>query len=145
MEWDPERIIFNPEWNYFCFRKGPVKQKPGERKGGRKERKRKRDRGRKEGRKKENKCLNIAVEYITCFLYFSISQLRLITSALCKDQIRDYLSTFIPLLHTLMHIQRHLYADFSFSHLKSIMYQAWHTLSINSQSHNLEHILLNSV
>ena len=32
MKWDYERIIFNSEWNHFCFRKGPVKQKPGERK-----------------------------------------------------------------------------------------------------------------
>ena len=53
MEWNPERIIFNPEQNYFYFRKGPVKQKPGERKGRRKERKRERDKGIKGG--KENK------------------------------------------------------------------------------------------
>ena len=58
MEWDSERIIFNSEWNYFCFRKGPVKKKPGERKE-----KRKRDRGRKEekerkGERKKSKYLN---------------------------------------------------------------------------------------
>ena len=54
MKWDSERIIFNSEWNHFCFRKGPVKQKPGERKG-RKERGRegKKGRKRKEGSKKE--------------------------------------------------------------------------------------------
>ena len=50
MKWDSERIIFNSEWNHFCFRKGPIKQKPGERK----ERK---ERGRetREGRKKKER------------------------------------------------------------------------------------------
>ena len=62
MKWDSEKIIFNSEWNHFCFRKGPVKQKPGERKGGRKKRKKKRDRGRKEekeskGERKKSKCM----------------------------------------------------------------------------------------
>ena len=33
MEWYSERIIFNSEWNYFCFWKGPVKQKSGKSKG----------------------------------------------------------------------------------------------------------------
>ena len=56
MKWDYERIIFNSEWNHFCFRKGPIKQKPGERK-------RKRDKGRKQekerkGEGKKSKCLN---------------------------------------------------------------------------------------
>ena len=55
MEWNPERIIFNPEQNYFYFRKGPVKQKPGERKGRKKEEERqgKKRRKGKEVRKKE--------------------------------------------------------------------------------------------
>ena len=56
MEWDSERIIFNPEWNYFCFRKDPVKQKPGERKGQRKEkrgRETEEERKKKKGREKE--------------------------------------------------------------------------------------------
>ena len=45
-----ERIIFNSEWNYFCFRKGSIKQKPGERKG-------RKERGRetREGRKKKER------------------------------------------------------------------------------------------
>ena len=55
MKWDSERIIFNSEWNHFCFRKGPVKQKPGERKGReeRGERQGKKVRQRKERRRKE--------------------------------------------------------------------------------------------
>ena len=61
MEWDSERIMFNPEWNNFCFRKDPVKQKPGERKG-RKERGREsgEERKKRKGREKEKKrkCLN---------------------------------------------------------------------------------------
>ena len=56
MEWDSERIMFNPEWNNFCFRKDPVKQKPGERKG-RKERGREIGEERK-GQRKKSKCLN---------------------------------------------------------------------------------------
>ena len=55
MKWDYEMIIFNSEWNHFCFRKGPVKQKPGERKGRKKEEERqgKKRRKGKEVRKKE--------------------------------------------------------------------------------------------
>ena len=54
MKWDYERIIFNSEWNHFCFRKGPIKQKPGERKKGKKEEERqgKKARQRKERRRK---------------------------------------------------------------------------------------------
>ena len=56
-----ERIMFNSEWNYFCFRKDPVKQKPGERKG-RKERGREsgEERKKRKGSEKEKKrkCLN---------------------------------------------------------------------------------------
>ena len=48
MECDSERVIFNHDWNYFCFRKGPGKQKPGEKRGRMKERKRKRGKGIKE-------------------------------------------------------------------------------------------------
>ena len=52
MEWDSERIMFNPEWNNFCFRKDLVKQKPGERKG-------RKERGRESGEaKKKRKCLS---------------------------------------------------------------------------------------
>ena len=75
MEWDSERIIFNPEWNYFCFRKSPVKQKPGERKGGRKERKRKRDRGRKE--EKERRETERKVNVSTDVVNYSIKQFSL--------------------------------------------------------------------
>ena len=46
MKWDYERIIFDSEWNHFCFRKGPIKQKPGERK-------RKRDKGRKQEKERK--------------------------------------------------------------------------------------------
>lgn len=56
MKWDSERIIFNSEWNYFVSGKGPVKQKPGEKKGKKRKRKRykeKRGRKGKEGRRKE--------------------------------------------------------------------------------------------
>ena len=37
MEWDFEMVIFNTEWNYFCFRKGQVKPKLGKEKEGKKE------------------------------------------------------------------------------------------------------------
>ena len=48
--------MFNSEWNNFCFSKGPVKQKPGERKG-REERGRETREARKKrkGREKERK------------------------------------------------------------------------------------------
>ena len=56
MKWDSERIIFNSEWNHFCFRKGPIKQKPGERKE-RKERGRetREERKKNKGKEKERK------------------------------------------------------------------------------------------
>ena len=75
MEWDSERIMFNPEWNNFCFRKDLVKQKPGERKGGRKERKRKRDRGRKE--EKERRETERKVNVSTDVVNYSIKQFSL--------------------------------------------------------------------
>ena len=54
MEWYSEWIIFNSEWNYFCFRKGPVKQKSGKEREGKKEEERqgKKARQRKERRRK---------------------------------------------------------------------------------------------
>ena len=54
MECDSERVIFNHDWNYFCFRKGPVRQKSGKRKG-RKERGRETgdERKKRKGREKE--------------------------------------------------------------------------------------------
>ena len=52
MEWYSERIIFNSEWNYFCFRKGQVKQKPGERKGRKEE---ERQGKKRKGREKKRK------------------------------------------------------------------------------------------
>ena len=65
MEWDFEMVIFNTEWNYFCFRKGQVKPN-WEKKG--KERKRKTVMGRKEekeskGERKKSKCLNRCCKY----------------------------------------------------------------------------------
>ena len=56
MECGSERIMFNSEWNYFCFRKDPVKQNPGERKG-RKERGREsgEERKKRKGRERERK------------------------------------------------------------------------------------------
>ena len=64
MDWDSERIIFNPEWNYFCFREGPVKPKPGERKG-RKERERQsgEERKKRKGREKERK-VNVSTDVV---------------------------------------------------------------------------------
>ena len=55
MEWYSEWIIFNSEWNYFCFRKGPVKQKSGKEREGKKEEEGQGKKGGKgkEGRKKE--------------------------------------------------------------------------------------------
>ena len=56
MECGSERIMFNSEWNYFCLRKDPIKQNPGERKG-RKERGREwgEERKKRKGRERERK------------------------------------------------------------------------------------------
>ena len=64
MKWDYERIIFNSEWNHFCFRKGPIKQKPGERKG-RKERGRetREESTTKKGKEKERK-VNVSTNVV---------------------------------------------------------------------------------
>ena len=64
MKWDSDRIIFNSEWNHFCFRKGPVKQKPGERKE-RKERGRETgdERKKRKGREKERK-VNVSTNVV---------------------------------------------------------------------------------
>ena len=64
MEWYSEWIIFNSEWNYFCFRKGPIKQKPGERKG-RKERGRetREESKKKKGKEKERK-VNVSTNVV---------------------------------------------------------------------------------
>ena len=64
MKWDSERIIFNSEWNHFCFRKGPVKQKHGERKG-RKERGRetREESTTKKGKEKERK-VNVSTNVV---------------------------------------------------------------------------------
>ena len=64
MERDSEKVIFNPEWNYFCFRKGQVKPKPGERKG-RKERGResREERKKRKGREKERE-VNVSTDVV---------------------------------------------------------------------------------
>ena len=64
MEWDFEMIIFNTEWNYFCFRKGQVKPKPGKRKG-RKERERRpwEERKKRKVREKERK-VNVSTDVV---------------------------------------------------------------------------------
>jgi hypothetical protein len=64
MEWDSETVIFNPEWNYFCFRKGQVKPKPGKRKG-RKERERRpwEERKKRKVREKERK-VNVSTDVV---------------------------------------------------------------------------------
>ena len=48
MECGSETIMFKSEWNYFCFRKDPVKQNPGERKG-------RKGIGRESGEERKNK------------------------------------------------------------------------------------------
>ena len=64
MEWDFEMVIFNTEWNYFCFRKGQVKPKPGKRKG-RKERERRpwEERKKRKVREKERK-VNVSTDVV---------------------------------------------------------------------------------
>ena len=64
MEWDSARITFNPEWNYFCFRNGQVKPKPGKRKG-RKERGRRpwEERKKRKVREKERK-VNVSTDVV---------------------------------------------------------------------------------
>ena len=64
MELYSERIIFNSEWNHFCFRKGPVKQKPGERKGREERGRETREEGKtKKGNEKERK-VNVSTNVV---------------------------------------------------------------------------------
>ena len=64
MELYSERIIFNSEWNYFCFWKGPVKQISGKSKG-RKETGRETggERKKRKGREKERK-VNVSTNVV---------------------------------------------------------------------------------
>lgn len=70
MKWDSERITFNSVWNSFCFRKGPVKQQPGERKG-RKERGRE---TREESKKKKGEEKEGTVNVSTNVVNYPIKQ-----------------------------------------------------------------------
>ena len=90
MEWDSERIMFNPEWNNFCFRKDLVKQKPGDRKG-RKERGRESGEAKKKrkGREKERKG-NVSADVVN----YPIKQLPLKSKKRNRNSLSHILIAF---------------------------------------------------
>jgi hypothetical protein len=101
MECGSETIMFKSEWNYFCFRKDPVKQNPGEWKG-RKERGREsgEERKKRKGREKDRKG-NVSTDIVN----FPIKQFSLKS----KNRNRNSLSHILIALDGTKNKKTHLH------------------------------------